>query len=575
MRPVDGVKKLGTLTAQLLCAAGFFCVSADAGAPGTAAASFLKFTPSPRATAMGESYVSVTEDAYAAYWNPAGLASVERPEFAATYNASFEDVTHQYVTFAYPLRYGSTLDLNITRLSVAPFQGYDATGLATKKVLSSDMAIGAAYGRTLIKDEIERPVLNVGVNLKNISETLDAVSANTFAADLGAVYYLRPSKYWIESVRAQEFRFALTARNIGPGLKFDKETSPLPTSLTIGSSWLSHPNANSSFILSLDNTSSNDEKNTFNLGAEYSAFQLMSFRAGYRTGQAIGSGVRFGFGFNLSFIDLDYSMSPFGELGAMHKVGVTMKFGQSSARAPLAGKTQRVEKAAIMAKKETIAQLQLFANDFIELAKKDLAQRKYVSAEADLNKAFNLEPELRAGEWGNKSERLSAITRQLRLKETPRLEEAFARNNEQANTGHEAVMAYVNGNDLKAFLLAHAARGANLSGDPVFEEMLTLMGTLTRDRVRRDEILPRTALVNEKLRKASAAFYVQQFSVAIKECEETILLDDANAIAWTRMGSAYFMMEDKEKARKAYLRALELNPGDAVTRQFMETQGWK
>jgi len=559
--------------AQFICAA-FFCVCAQAGTPGTAGAAFLKFTPSPRATAMGESYVSLAEDAYAAYWNPAGLAAVEQPEFAATYNASFEDVTHQYVSFAYPLRYGSTLDVNITRLSVAPFQGYDAMGTKTKDIQSSDMAIGAAYGRTLMKDEIARPVLNVGLNLKSISETLDDVSANAFAADLGAVYYIRPAKYWMRAVPAQEFRVALTARNIGTGLKFDTVSSPLPMSATLGGSWLSHPYGNSSLILSLDNTVSNDDKFVVNLGAEYTAFQLLAFRAGYRTGQYMGSGLRFGVGFKLSFIDLDYSMSPFGDLGSMHKVGVSIKFGSSSAHAPLAGASRRVSKAKLIAKKETMENLQMFANDFIELAKKDLDKRQYVPAELNLTKAFNLQPELRAGEWGNKASRLSVLIKELRLKDTKGLEEVFAKDSEQANVAHESIMAYVNGNDLKSFLLAHAAWGANLGGDPVFEELLTVLGSLTRDRVRRDELLPRTALVKEKLRKAATAFYTQQFDLAVKECEEAVLLDETNSIAWTRLGSAYFMMGDKDKTKRAYKKALEINPGDSVVRQFMESQGW-
>ncbi|HOW90625.1 MAG TPA: PorV/PorQ family protein, partial [Elusimicrobiales bacterium] len=218
--------------AQLVCAA-FLCVPAQAGTPGTAGATFLKFTPSPRATAMGESYVSLAEDAYAAYWNPAGLGSVEQPEFAATYNASFQDVTHQYVSFAYPMRYGSTLDVNITRLSVAPFQGYDAVGSKTEEITASDLAVGVAYGRTLLKDEIARPVLNVGMNLKSINETLDDATANTFAADMGVVYYRRPTKYWMRTVPAQETRLAFTVRNLGPGLKFDTISSPLPLSMTL------------------------------------------------------------------------------------------------------------------------------------------------------------------------------------------------------------------------------------------------------------------------------------------------------------------------------------------------------
>ncbi len=39
---------------------------------------------------MGEAYVSVTDGAYASYWNPAGLAGIENQEFSATYNSSFE-----------------------------------------------------------------------------------------------------------------------------------------------------------------------------------------------------------------------------------------------------------------------------------------------------------------------------------------------------------------------------------------------------------------------------------------------------------------------------------------------------
>ncbi|MFA6435491.1 MAG: PorV/PorQ family protein [Elusimicrobiales bacterium] len=575
MRHWTGGKLTAILAAQILCAAGVFCFSARAGTPGAAAASFLKFTPSPRATAMGESYVSVTEDAYAAYWNPAGLASVEQAELAATYNASFEDVTHQYISLAYPLSYGSTLDLNITRLTVAPFQGYDAVGFATSKIQSSDMAIGAAYGRTLMKDEIERPVLNAGVNLKSVSETLDKVSANSFALDLGAIYYLRPAKYWMQKVQAQEFRFAFTARNLGPGLKFDKISSPLPMSATLGSSWLSHPYGSATLILSLDQTIANDDKYSVSLGAEYVAFQLLSFRAGFRTGQAIGAGVRFGVGFKLSFVDLDYSMSPYGDLGAMHKLGMTIKFGAVAARAPLAGKSRRVEKAKLISTKDKIEKLQLFANDFIELAKKDLAKRRYVSADAEINKAFNLEPELKAGEWGGKEGRLASLIKELRLKDTPGLEAIFSADSEQSDVAHEAFMAYVDGYDLKAFLLAHAAWGANIRGEAVFEELLQVLCQLTRNNIRREEMLPKVALVKEKLRKAAKYFYIQQFDMAAKECEEAVLLDEANVIGWTRLGSAYYIMGDKEKAKKAYGRALALNPGDKVILQFMEAQGWK
>ena len=516
---------------------------------------------------MGEAYTSVTEDAYSVYWNPAGLGSVEGKELAATYNASFEAVSHQYLAGAYPLRYGSTLGFSLSRLSVAPFQGYDAQGIKTGSVSSSDLAVGVSYGRVLLKDEIERPVLNVGAGIKLISEKLDSASASTGALDLGVIYYIRPNNYWMRKMQAQEFRVAASVKNIGPGLKFDKRSSPLPLTATVGGSWHSHPGGGSSFILSLDQTVSKDEKYYAAIGAEYLAFQIISFRAGYRTGQAIGSGIRVGVGFMLSFVNVDYSMSPFGELGAMHKLGISMRLGPG-------GRTQRVAGAKLMAPRENIEKLEDFANDFLALARKDLENRRYISASDNIRRAFNLEPRLKEGEWGERDRRLNAVIDGLKLRNTPAREGILSKATEQSGIAAEAITAYLEGRDLKALLLGHAALGTDLHGDALFEELLSLISDQVKIHVRRDEILPRTALIKEKLRKAAKNFYIQQFDAAARECEEVTVLDEANSLAWTRLGSAYFMLGDKEKARKAYLKVLELDPADLATRRFVEAQGW-
>ncbi len=575
MKPRDFKKTFLTAAALLLCGFGFFAVPSVAGEAGTTSGTFLKFDPSPRATGMGESYTSVTQDAYSAWWNPGGLAGLEVSEFAATHNASFGDVTNQYAAFAYPIRYGSTLGVSITRQSVAPFEGWDAEGGKTRKVDAADTAITGSYARTLIKDEISRPVFNVGMNLKSVSSRLDTVTANTMAMDFGAIYHIRPAKYWMSKSPAQEFRIGLAVRNLGGSLKYDTLAFPLPQSSTLGLSWISHPAGAHTLTVSLDQTISNDEAYRVNLGAEYFMFQLLSLRAGYVTGQSIGPGLRLGVGFRLSFMDLDYSMSPFGELGIMHKIGVTMRFGASRAKQPLVGSTARVTKAKVIAPKEKIEALHTYANDYIELARKSIDAREYTSAVDNLNKAFNLEPQLKGGAWGDKARRLSTINNKLLLTETPVREKTFQKDMEQSNVAHEAVVAYIEGSELKAFLLAHAALGANPRGDVMFEELLYSLGTLTRNAVRRDEIMPKVALVKEKLKKAAKGFYIQQFDMAAKECEEVVLLDETNPMGWTRLGSAYYMMGDKAKARKAYEKVLELNPGDAVTRQFMEAQGWK
>jgi tetratricopeptide (TPR) repeat protein len=389
------------------------------------------------------------------------------------------------------------------------------------------------------------------------------------------MYYLRPANYWMSKVPAQEFRFGLSIKNLGTSLKYDKLAFPLPRSATLGAAWVSHPWGAHTLTLALDQSISNDQKYTADIGAEYFMFQLLSVRGGYKSGQDIGSGVRFGVGFRLSFVDIDYSMSPFGDLGAMHKLGLTMRFGEPKASQPLSGGTARVKTGKMVAPKEKIEKLEGYAADYIALAQKDLAARRYVSAQANISKAFNLEPELKDGEWGAKAKRLGELSGRLRLKDNPSRELSMQKETEQAQVAHEAVAAYLDAHDMKGFLLAHAALGANVRGDSVFEELLYSLGELTHNNVRRDEILPRQALVKEKLKKAARYFYIQQFDMAGKECEEVTMLDEANPLGWTRLGSAYYMMGDKDKARKAYQKALELRPGDQVIKQFMEAQGWK
>jgi Flp pilus assembly protein TadD len=53
------------------------------------------------------------------------------------------------------------------------------------------------------------------------------------------------------------------------------------------------------------------------------------------------------------------------------------------------------------------------------------------------------------------------------------------------------------------------------------------------------------------------------------------MIDENNHTATVRLGSAYFMLGDKENARLYYEKALKLNPEDRVTLEFMKKQGWR
>jgi len=53
---------------------------------------------------------------------------------------------------------------------------------------------------------------------------------------------------------------------------------------------------------------------------------MLALRAGYRTGQDIGSGMSAEVGLRIGKIDLDYAYVPYGDLGNTHRISLEIKF---------------------------------------------------------------------------------------------------------------------------------------------------------------------------------------------------------------------------------------------------------
>ncbi len=67
---------------------------------------------SARAVGMGNAFTAVADDVYSIYYNPAGLATLERPEFATTYAQLYPGLTdnsslqNSFFGYAQPLDEG-------------------------------------------------------------------------------------------------------------------------------------------------------------------------------------------------------------------------------------------------------------------------------------------------------------------------------------------------------------------------------------------------------------------------------------------------------------------------------------
>ena len=74
-----------------------------ASAPATAdpsAFAFLEVPAGARASALGGAFVAGAEGAEAAFWNPAGLASLERIQITGSHHELYQNLRHDQVAIA-------------------------------------------------------------------------------------------------------------------------------------------------------------------------------------------------------------------------------------------------------------------------------------------------------------------------------------------------------------------------------------------------------------------------------------------------------------------------------------------
>jgi len=297
---------------------------AVASGPGTSAADSLNLGMGPRASGMGEAFTGLADDASAIYWNPAGLSRLYVPEASFTYLDLFGDTQQHYAAYAHPFpARGAALGASVSYLRVTPFQGYDNSAGKAGTVGASDMVLSVAGAQRWDR-------LAAGASLKYIRSDLAGAHAQTPSMDVGLAYLSRRT--------AREGRLDLGAAgsNLFGKLKYDSLAFKLPRSYRVGASWSKAMVSDDILTLSGDAIRSDASKKTeFAAGAEYWLVNLVALRAGFRTGQEIGSGFRAGLGLRIRSLEFDYAYAGFGDLGVVHRAAVSFRFGETREPAAL------------------------------------------------------------------------------------------------------------------------------------------------------------------------------------------------------------------------------------------------
>jgi hypothetical protein len=275
-------------------------------AGGENAAPFLGIDVGARALGVAGAYAPLADDETCIYWNPAGLGLIDGPELGAMHTAWYQNLEFEWAGGATPVGARGGVGFAAALLHTPPIQGYDDTGQPTGDFDARDMAVTIAGGLSL------SDAVAVGVSVKGIQQTMAGETATGFAGDVGLL-----ADVW-------GWRFGATARNLGPELRFGGDAYPLPFGMTAGVARLIGGGGLVGAAVA------GGPEPEARVGAEWTWNGLFALRAGYRAGldgNDPSSGVTAGFGLRRSAWSVDYAMTPHQDLGAAHRLSLSLRFG--------------------------------------------------------------------------------------------------------------------------------------------------------------------------------------------------------------------------------------------------------
>jgi hypothetical protein len=267
---------------------------------------------------MGGAYTAVSDDASAVYWNPAGLVQI--PKLSAVFMRAqyVSDISYQYAAYAHRLDYDSVIAASALLTDIGAISQTDVSGNTLGSFTPRDEVYTLSYSKAILEFSDKDMDVSMGVSAKYIKTAIVGTS-HAYAADFGVMTY---------NFSDIPYRLAVTATNMGGGLRYDTEENPLPMTFKLGGA----VNPFRNMLVSTDLVMPKQNKPSVRLGAELATtpneLTRLCVRAGLdsqRMTDGLG-GITFGLGATLHFFTIDYAYVPMGELGATHRISLTFDF---------------------------------------------------------------------------------------------------------------------------------------------------------------------------------------------------------------------------------------------------------
>jgi hypothetical protein len=343
------MKKTLVMMTLLLIALTSLAEAQTSDRAGTVGGLFLKLGMSPRAAAMGNTYVAVSDDITGLFVNPVSIVNIDGYQFFVSECEYLVDMRAIAGAFSFPMprviggrgaiHYTGFLSGDMAMTTASDIDGE----IADENFTWNDLAIGAAYARSFTDK------FSVGLGLKYVRTDVADFYSQTFAFDVGLLY----------RTGFRNLRLGMAATNFGPDMKFSGKYSntyisgiwqvavaeeygyyPLPISLQVGIADDLYTADNMRITGALDFSHPNDLAERVHVGAEFAYNEMLFLRGGLFMDMDVSSiddpvnpnddaldrfmEFRFGAGVKVSNFTVDYAWQDVEALGTVHRVAVSL-----------------------------------------------------------------------------------------------------------------------------------------------------------------------------------------------------------------------------------------------------------
>ncbi len=285
------------------------------GDSGSSAANFLLLDRGAANIGIGGNPNYFSKNIDILFYNPAMGASFKEAGASFSYSSLIEGFDLINFSAVLPTAFSGVFALNFSGLFYGDITGTIISGneyeYSDREISASDMVIGFNYAYPFTE------IIYAGAKAKIITGTLDTESYFNPAMDFGLMLNFIPNKLFA----------GIAVQNMGPGIKYVEESYSLPVTLNLSGGMKifetrKKDHSGTVFSSLLLPYSENVE---WKIGAEYSFFELISLRVGYRFGSdtsrlTLGTGMNYKKSENIYKIDYGFILNNY--IGSTHIVSV-------------------------------------------------------------------------------------------------------------------------------------------------------------------------------------------------------------------------------------------------------------